>query len=348
MRQGELVRLDGSKGEGGGQILRSALALSARTGRAFEIENVRAGRPNPGLAAQHLTAVRAAAAICGAKIEGAAVGSRALRFVPGAVRPGRYRFEVGTAGSSSLVLQTVALPLALARGPSEVSIGGGTHVPWSPTFEYLASCWIPWMRRAGCALEAGLNFAGFYPAGGGELFARIEGKARPKPLHAAERGAPSTVVVLSRVSNLPMEIAERQARSAISVLRGEGVEATADCRELRGPRPGTALAVVGRFGDAVACATALGAPGKPSEEVGREAGDAFVAYLKSGAALDEHAADQVLLPLAVASGPSEFTAARASGHLETNAEVVQAFLGARIEIESANEETARVRIEPAG
>jgi RNA 3'-terminal phosphate cyclase (ATP) len=346
--KGELVRLDGSAGEGGGQILRSALALSALAGRPFEIRNVRAGRPNPGLAAQHLTAVRAAAAICGARVEGAAVGSRDLRFTPGAVHPGRYRFEVGTAGSCSLVLQTVALPLALARGPSEVAVGGGTHVPWSPTFEYLAACWIPWMRRAGCALEAGLNFAGHYPAGGGELFARIEGKARPKPLVATDRGAPAGLVVFSRVACLPLEIADRQARSACAVLRAGGLEPTADCRELRGPRPGTAVAVVGRFENAVACSTALGAPGKPAEEVGREAADAFAAYLRSGAVLDEHAADQILLPLALASGPSAFTAARASGHLATNAEVVRAFLGAKIEIESEREETARVRVEPAG
>lgn len=345
-REGEAVRLDGSAGEGGGQVLRTALSLAAATGRPFEIRNVRAGRPNPGLAAQHLAAVRAAASICGARVEGAAVGSRELRFSPGAGRPGRYRFEVGTAGSACLVLQTIALPLGLLPGPSEVEVVGGTHVSWSPTFDYLASCWVPWVRRAGFAIEVGLNFAGYYPAGGGEIFARIAGKARPAPLRVVERGEARSFHVISCVSNLPFSIAERQAKSACAALRACGIEATPECREPRGPRPGTSVAVIGRFENAVACATALGAPGKLSEVVGEEAAAAFESYFKSGAALDEHAADQVLLPLALAHGPSEFTAEEATPHLRTNAEVLRAFLRVEIEIETRAEGPARVRIGP--
>jgi RNA 3'-terminal phosphate cyclase (ATP) len=344
----ERVLLDGSSGEGGGQILRTGLALSAATGRPFEIRDIRARRPRPGLAAQHLAAVRAVAAVAAARVEGAEIGSRRLSFEPGAPRPGTYRFEIGTAGACSLVLQAVHLPLSRARGPSVVEIAGGTHVPWSPPFDELEACWAAWMERLDLRVGLELQAAGFYPAGGGRLRARIAGASRPRPLEVVERGEWEVLRILSSVCNLPRSIAERQARAAAARLEEGGLRlrlpSDAEIRELAGPGRGTAIAIVGRTRSAVGSASALGEPGKPAERVGIEAADAFLRWARTPAALDEHHADQVLLPLALAGERSVFTAARASAHLRTQADVLAAFVPVEVRLEPL-EKGPGVRVE---
>jgi len=295
--------------------------------------------------------VRAVATISGARVVGDEVGSRRLAFTPGPPRAGAYRFEIGTAGSASLVLQAVHLPLALADGPSAVEIVGGTHVPWSPSFDEIEGCWSVWMERLGLPVAVELEAAGFYPAGGGRLVARFEGRGTPRPLEATERGEWREVRVRSSVCNLPLSIAERQAGAAAARLAG--AERRAPCavvpelREVAGPGPGTAIAVVGVAEKAVGSASALGAPGKPAERVGREAAGAFLRWAETPAALDEHLADQILLPLALADEISVFTAARVTAHLRTQAEAIASFLPVEVRIDPLPDSpAARVEVRP--
>lgn len=346
-----MVRLDGSMGEGGGQVLRSALTLSLLTGTPFRLERVREGRPRPGLAPQHRTAVAAAAAVGSARVEGAVVGSREVAFAPGTVQPGRYAFAVGTAGSASLVFQAVALPLALAGAPSAVRVGGGTHVPWSPCFDYLEGQWLPTLRRVGFDLDVHLARAGFHPRGGGELRAAIRPVAAGslRPLRLVERGQLREVRVYSAVAGLSPDVGERQARRARERLEVLGAPVTVRTVRLSGPSPGTVVVVRAVHADGGCCATALGERGKPAERVADEAVDRVLAFEAAPGAVDPYLADQLLHPLALAPGRSEFTTTRVTRHLTTNAAVLGSFLPG-VEVEVAGEEGApgRVRIGGAG
>lgn len=341
------LRLDGSYGEGGGQILRSALALSLLTGRAVEIVNIRAGRPNPGLQAQHLKAVEAAATISGSRVEGAARGSRRLVFFPQPTRPGEYRFDIGTAGATSLVLQTVVYPLALAGGVSTVTITGGTHVPWAPCWHYLEMQWARMLRRIGFSLELELRRAGFYPRGGGEIRAHIDPAASLQPLQLIERGALQSITGVSGVGQLRRDIALRQARRAQELLQTAGAPVHIEILELPAASPGSFLLLLARFERTQLCSSSLGAPGKPAEKVAEEAATALLAMLAGTATVDEHLADQLLLPLALASHSSSFRTPRITAHLLTNAWVIEQFLPCRITVEKAADGTGDVRIETA-
>jgi len=340
----ELVRLDGSEGEGGGQILRTALALSVITRRPFEISNIRAARKKPGLRPQHLACVKAAAKIAAAEVQGAAIGSRTLRFVPSGLRPGKYRFEIGTAGSTALLLHTLYLPLALAGSRSVLSLGGGTHVPFSPSFHYLRDQWAVFMRRLGIEVELALERAGYYPVGGGEVRAKVLPAGPIRGLRLLERGELERVEGISGVSGLPRSIAQRQGDQALRRLEEAGLTAGIEIREFPSRGKGTFLVLVATHsGGGRACYCALGARGKPAERVADEACDALLAFLETAGAVDEHLADQLLLPLALASEPSEFAVPRVTGHLVTNARVIERFVGARVEIDEAS---GRVKISP--
>jgi RNA 3'-phosphate cyclase len=331
-----MLTIDGSRGEGGGQILRSSLALSLLTGRAFRIVRIRAGRPRPGLQPQHLQSVLAAAAVGGARVEGAAPGSREVEFEPGPAAAGEYRFDVGTAGSVSLVLQTVFVPLALAGAESRLTLIGGTHVPWSPTFEYLREAWLPAMRAIGFDADVELELAGFYPKGGGRVTARIRPAARPAPLRLTERGPLRRIRGMSRVANLPESVAERQRGGAVERLGERGIAASVEVSVEPMPSrfKGTSILLTAEFEGARLTATAIGRLGRPAEEVGREAADALADQIASdGGAVDRHMADQILLPLAFAGGESEFRTCEATAHLRTNAHVLDAFLGDVVRIE---------------
>jgi RNA 3'-terminal phosphate cyclase (ATP) len=343
-----MIEIDGSIGEGGGQVLRSALTLSLLTGQAFQLTRIRESRPRPGMFPQHLAAVQAAAQITGAGVSGDRIGSHELHFVPGSLRPGRYHFDIGTAGATSLVLQTLLLPLALAPARSSLSISGGTHVPWSPCFHYLDWHWRPLLARLGIAFRLELAMAGFYPQGGGELRAEIPGGARPRGLDLRERGRLQRLRGLSAVANLPLAIAERQRSQALRRLGVRIAEPGVhiDVVPLAARSPGTLLLLLAEFEHSQACFFALGARGKRAERVADEAVDELFAFLDGAGVVDRWMADQLLLPLALAAGESGFRTAEVSTHLLTNAAVIRAFLPVRIAVDGALGQPAMVRVQP--
>lgn len=339
-----MLTIDGSSGEGGGQILRTSLALAAATGRAVRVANVRAGRPRPGLAAQHLTAARAAAAVCDGALEGDELGSTELVLRPGGpARAGDWRFDValaregGSAGAATLVLQTVLVPLATAPGASRVLVRGGTHVPFAPPLDHLRDVWLGFLERAGCAPRIEERRTGWHPAGGGELRVELAGPADFAPLEARERGALLAVRGRALAAELPAHVPQRIADRARSLLAAAGVEAARiEPSRVRADSPGAGLFLCAEYEGARAGFSALGRPRKSSERVAEEAVAALLAHRDTGALLDLHAGDQALLPLALASEPSEYTVERITRHLTTNARLFEAF------------ELADVRVEPHG
>lgn len=348
---GPPVDVDGSWGEGGGQILRTSLTLSLLTGRPVFIDKIRAGRPRPGLRPQHLAAVRAAVAVSGGRVEGAALGSGGLRFFPGKPSAGQYSFDIGTAGATSLVLQTIVPALTLAEGDSTVTVSGGTHVPWAPTFEYLARHWAAVTARLGLRVRVSLERVGFYPKGGGYVRAEVLGGGRPKPLVAGQRGALVGASGVSLVGNLPTSIAERQAKELDRGLRRLGLEDAygqvgVEIAEPPAGGPGTAVYVEAVFTEGRAAFSALGKRGKPAEQVAREAVNELARFLKTDAAFDYHLADQLLLPLALAEAESRFTTSAVSQHLLTNAQVISLFLGPVVQISGQVGEPGEVRVLP--
>jgi RNA 3'-terminal phosphate cyclase (ATP) len=344
----KMIRIDGSIGEGGGQILRTSLALSCVLHVPVEIVNIRKARQKPGLQPQHLTAVNAAAAVCRAKIEGASLSSTAVRFEPDAVAGGDYFFDVsekkGSAGSAPLVLQTVLPPLCFANGPSTVTVIGGTHVPWSPTAHYLEQVFSPMLARIGLDADVLLEKWGWYPAGGGKLTARIRPGKEALPLVVTGPGALLRVSGISAVSNLPREIAVRQRDRAAKMLSQKGIDA--DIELVNGPSPGkgTLVFLLAEFENVRAGFSALGALGKRAEEVAEEACRDLLEYREAGAALDPHLADQTVLYLALTRGASEFTTSRITRHLLTNIQVVQQFIDCNIQVTGREGEAGIVRV----
>ena len=341
----DLILLDGSAGEGGGQILRTALSLSLLTGRAFRIDAIRAKRPKPGLRPQHMQVALAAARL-GGEVSGATVGSSTLTFRPKPYAPDDLAIDIGTAGASSLVLQTLHLPMAMrATAPIRVTVEGGTFNEGAPSFPYLLETWRPLMAALGLPIALSMPSAGFYPAGGGRLEAWIE-PSRPSPLSLLQRGPLRSIRGAAGVSGLPPEIARRLADRAARRLSGRGYDAEIAVLGWPGPSPGAALSLSAEFAHAPATFLGLGARGKPAEAVADEAVDQLLAHLDGDGALDPYAADQVLLPLAMAEGPSAYTVDQATEHLRTNARTVAAFLGRPIRVAEAGPgRAARVEID---
>jgi RNA 3'-terminal phosphate cyclase (ATP) len=339
-----MLELDGSLGEGGGQILRTSLALSLLTGQAFHLRNVRAGRPKPGLQPQHLMSVRAAAEIGQAQTRGASRGSSDLVFEPGEVRAGKYRFDVGTAGATGLVLHTLYLPLALrGASPSELTLIGGTHVSTSPCYHFLDTTWRRYMELCGLRVSLRLNRPGFYPRGGGVVEAFIQPCALLHGVRLEKREAVHASG-FSAVAGLDVSIARRQARRAAFRLQQYGLKAALREETWEGG-PGTVLAVELDTTPVPALFFALGARGKPAERVADEAVDQVIAYLDAGDALvDAHSGDQLVLPLALAEEPSEYRVAHVTRHLTTNIAVIRHFLERDIICEGEEGEPGTVRI----
>ena len=345
-----MLTIDGSYGEGGGQVVRTSLALATIAGQAIRIEHIRAGRKKPGLRPQHLTGVRAAAAICGASLEGAELGSQTLTFVPGGpVCPGQYVFDVadaaqgGSAGSVGLVLQTVFLPLALAGGESYLILRGGTHVAWAPSVSYLEHVFLPVLARMGARVQVELTRWGFYPTGGGEIHVRIAGIGEGEsltPIQLAERGKLEKVWGTAAVMNLPAHIPQRMANRARNVLGEAGLDAQIEPRRLRGTGPGAGIFLFAQYAPAsggagaVAGFTAFGRRGLPAERVAEAACRELVFYHRSGAPVDPYLADQLVLPMVLAgtkhpqSSESQLNVSQVSQHLLTNIWAVRQFLAA--------------------
>ena len=344
-----MIEIDGAKGEGGGQILRSALTLALMTDRHFRIHNIRARRSKPGLRPQHLASVNAAASVGQAQVEGARLGSREIEFQPSSIHPGSYRFEIPTAGSTSLVFQTVFLPLSTADSPSEIEITGGTHVPWSPCFHYLEANWIPAMGLQGFRADLALEIAGFYPQGGGRIKVLIQPlKKRIAPLRRLQRGDLQRIRGLSLVSNLPESIAQRQYNRAVKRLADLDCPVEIEIQTLPSLGKGSLLLLQAEFEAGQACYFGLGARSKPAERVADEAVDALHTFLGGEGVVDEYLADQLLLPLAFADGDSEFRTSKITRHLLTNAEVIRAFGVAEIDIRGELEQHGVVEIRPLG
>ncbi|MBN2580656.1 MAG: RNA 3'-terminal phosphate cyclase [Pirellulales bacterium] len=318
-----MIHIDGSQGEGGGQVLRSALTLSLVTGQAFRMEKIRARRSRPGLLTQHLTAVLAAAEVGGAELSGVQRGSQELTFQPREIRPGEYRFTVATAGSATLVLQTVLPALLTAPAPSRLVLEGGTHNPWAPPFEFLQRAFLPLLGRMGPRVEATLERAGFYPAGGGRFRIEISPVPQLQSINLLERGAVHRQSARAIVSRLPLGIARRE----IDTL-AEALSWPADCCRAEGvdsAGPGNAVIVEIESQHVTEVFTAFGRKGVPAEAVAREAAGQVQRYLAAGAAVGEHLADQLLIPFSLSGGGTYRTLAPSS-HMLTNVEVLRRFL----------------------
>ncbi len=343
-----ILRVDGGQGEGGGQVLRTALALSAVRGVPVEVHSVRARRKTPGLQPQHLTAVTALTQICGARVEGASLGSQRVLFSPGTVRPGEYRFDVGTAGSTALVLQAILLPLALAEGPSRVTLTGGTHVPWSPSADYLREVCLPVLAGIGIVVHLDVNRWGFYPKGCGRVVVEVRGGAELHPVTLAFRGGNADLRGVSAVANLPRKIAERQRDRALERLRREGRGASIELIEADASGAGTFLILVAETAGIPAGFSALGERGKPAERVADDAVDGLLDFLKAEAVCDPHLADQLILPMALAPGTSRLTTSRVTRHLLTTVQLVQQLLGCPVQVGGEEGSPGHVTIEGVG
>lgn len=343
-----ILRVDGAQGEGGGQVLRTALALSAIRGMPVEVHSIRARRKNPGLQAQHLTAVSALAQICGAAVDGAALGSRELQFAPGPIQGGEYHFDVGTAGSTALVLQAILLPLALAPSPSRVVLTGGTHVPWSPSVHYVREVWFPVLGKMGVSADLELLRWGFYPKGGGRVRVAIEGGARLRPVTLVSRQGALRLHGLSVVANLARGIAERQRDQALRRLEGEGRQADIALVEAEAAGAGSFLILMADAGGVPAGFSAVGERGKPAERVADEVVDPLFGFLKGDAACDPYLADQVILPMALAGGTSRLTTSRVTPHLLTTVQLVRQALGCPVELGGEEGSPGHVTIEGVG
>jgi RNA 3'-terminal phosphate cyclase (ATP) len=331
-----MIEINGAHGEGGGQILRTSLTLSALTGIPLHIHHIRAQRRQPGLRPQHLAAVRAIAKLTDADLTGAMLDSHELTLVPKKLRSGRFRFEIPTAGALSLVLQTVFLPLSLAAGTSELTLTGGTHVPWSPIFHYVKYHWLALLKACGFRAAITLHVAGFYPQGGGEAGVKILPPKGLCPLELLSRGELTHIRGFSGVANLGDEISQRQKHRALQRLYPLCRDAKIKTLNLPSPGKGTFIQLTAHFSNgAQACYTALGARGKPAEQVADESVDQLLAFLKSDGTVDQYVADQLLLPLSLIKGSSRFRTNQISPHLLTNAYVIEQFLPAEIVIDGS-------------
>lgn len=332
----ELIELDGSTGEGGGQILRTGLALSMCTGQPLAIQRIRAKRPKPGLMRQHLTCVQAAVAVCGAKVEGAELGSQTLVFEPGPVRAGDYAFNVGTAGSCTLVLQTVLPALMLCAEPSRVSLSGGTHNPMAPPFHFLERSFAPLLRRLGVGLDLELRRLGFYPAGGGELSAVVRPTAGGLlPFDLTYRGPVQEAYAECFAPALPSAVAVRELAALARALGWSGEQLrTPAVRQNEGP--GNALLATIAYAHVSEVVTVFGEKGVSAEQVAGALVKEVRAYQASEGALGQHLADQWMLPLALAvverGGAASFTCTELTEHATTNIGVIERFLPVRFDV----------------
>jgi len=344
MNEKEKVIIDGRHGEGGGQILRTALTLSAIFKVPIHINHIRGNRKRPGLKAQHLTAVNALKTITGARVEGARVDSRELVFEPGEIKGGNYTFLIGTAGSTGLALQTVIPVLLFGNTPSEIQITGGTHVPWSPSFHYLQAVFLPTLKKMGAEVSLEIGRWGWYPKGGGIVRALVRNRRGLKAINLSNRGKLLDLHLLSAVSNLPLSIAERQRDQALKRIEYLGIRPTVAIQTASSAGQGTVLFLTAEFEGSVGGFTSLGRKGKRAEAVADDACNELIKFLDSKGVVDIHLADQLVLYMALATGRSTLITERITDHLLTNIWVIEQFIPLKFHVE----ETGRVEVNGIG
>ena len=320
-----MITIDGSEGEGGGQVLRYSAALSLLTGEPFTIQNIRGGRAKPGLMRQHVTALEAACTIGGAECSGLTVGASELTFRPGSVTPGEYHFAVGTAGSTGLVLQTVLVPLMLADAPSRLVIEGGTHAMAAPPFEFLQKTLLPVLERMGPKLSITLERHGFYPRGGGGIVVDID-PAPLRPIECVTRGEFKAGKVEALVAGIPFDIADRELKAARKVLADWPDEAFAPVQLPADNGPGNALLMEAEFEHVTEVMSGFGKLGVPAERLAKTAAKRMAGYLSSQAFAGPYLQDQLLLPFAMAGG-GVFTTVKLSEHTRTAVRLIERFSG---------------------
>jgi RNA 3'-terminal phosphate cyclase (ATP) len=336
-----MIRIDGSKGEGGGQVLRTSLALSLVTGTPFQMVNIRAGRKKPGLLRQHLTAVKAATEVGAAEVSGAELGSRELTFKPRALAPGNYFFSVGTAGSATLVLQTVLPALMVASGPSTLMLEGGTHNPAAPPFDFLQKAYLPLVRRMGPKVEAVLERHGFFPAGGGKLRVSVE-PAPLKPLTLMERGAVKRRMATALIAMIPFDVAKRELATVEQVLKWKPTELRGE--ELkRSLGPGNVLTLEVESEHVTEVFTGFGERGVRAEEVAETVSGKVKRYLDAEVPVGEHLCDQLLLLLAMAKG-GMFRTLPLDGHALTQLDTFSHFLDVKVDVREVSPEVREVEV----
>lgn len=374
------VEIDGAYGEGGGQVLRTALTLSTLTGTPVRVRNIRARRRNPGLAPQHVTGLLALAQICEAKVAGAAVGSPEITFEPTSeARPGSYAFDVSetakaaSAGSVTLILQTLLMPLAFASAGSHLRLKGGTHIAWSPPFDFISDVYLPTLSRMGFRVRCRLAAWGFYPIGGGQIAVdidplRAESADRPvgkphvsdgqvgrtgsmpllHPLTLVERGRLRHIRGRAVACNLPEHVVVRMANRVHELLTGEEIDCQIAPQRVRGKGPGAGVFATAEYEHTVAGFSALGERGRPAERVAEEMCRDLLDHHESGAPVTAHLADQLLLPMALTSGRSEVRTSRITQHLLTNAHIIRQFLALRIDIRGRESGPGEITVDGSG
>lgn len=339
-----MLEIDGSFGEGGGQVLRTSLGLSCLLNKPFRIFNIRIKRKKPGLMPQHLMGIRALKLISNARVRGDAKGSTELIFEPEEVKAGDYLFDIGTAGSTSLLLQTIILPLIFAKSRSSLSLIGGTHVPFSPLFHYISEVFVPILKKLGIRIETKIESYGFYPKGGGKVRVEIIPSGKIKGMSFLDRGEIKKLRGISGVGNLPLSIAERQKDAALKNLTSEGLKAEIETLSVLTPGQGTFMFLGAETDYCLAGFSSLGERGKRAELVGEEVAKNFLSYYSTSSCLDYHMADQIVLYLAIAQEESSFTTSEISDHLLTNLWVIDKFLGIQYVIEGEIGKPGRVTI----
>ena len=330
-----MITIDGSEGEGGGQVLRYSAALSLLTGEPFTIRNIRGGRDKPGMMRQHVTALEAACVIGGAECSGLAVGAEEVSFRPGRVVPGEYHFAVGTAGSTGLVLQTVLVPLLVADKPSRLVIEGGTHAMAAPPFEFLRKALLPVLQRMGPRLSITLERHGFYPRGGGRIVVDID-PAPLRPVECIDRGAFQTGKAEALVAGIPFDIADRELRAARKVLASWPDEAFTPVMLPADHGPGNALLITARFAHVTEVVSGFGKLGVPAERLAKTAAKRMQGYLGSSAFAGPYLQDQLVLPFAVAGGGT-FSSVKLSQHTCTAMDLIERFTGRSFEVSETGE-----------